>query len=219
MKYRFAWTLIIVAAWIAAIAVRVQGLPEAESEAGATYTDGTLRVSIPYRGIHTGAGQLTVEVLSPEDEVMGRVERRVEAGAAAGLWSEEVPLGKALPLKDLVWQRVRYRFTYSGAERAGGGGHGFDFAHPAAAGGPHSGAAIVPGGRQCGGAGDRDGYEEPADRGGRHAADRGREGAAFIFRAFECARNGGGAVPAAGGRDRRVYAAVRGGDADRRGRV
>ncbi len=115
MKYRFAWTLIFLAAWIAAIAVRVQGLPE-ESEAGATYTDGTLRVSIPYRGMHAGAGQLTVEVLSPEDEVMGRVERRVEAGAAAGLWNEEVPLDKALPLEDLVWQRVRYRFTYSGAK-------------------------------------------------------------------------------------------------------
>ena len=167
MKYRFAWTLIFLAALIAAIAVRVQGLPEAESEAGATYTDGTLRVSIPYRGIHAGAGQLTVEVLTPEDEVMGRVERRVEAGAAAGLWSEEVPLeqgvasggpGVAAGAVSLYLQR---------AEGAGGRGYGFDFAHSAEAGGPHSGAAVVSGGRQCGGAGDRDGYEEPADRGGQ----------------------------------------------------
>ncbi|MDR3698293.1 MAG: MG2 domain-containing protein [Candidatus Sulfopaludibacter sp.] len=114
MKYRFAWTLIFLAALLAAIAVRVQGLPEAESEAGATYTNGTLRVSIPNRGTQAGAGQLTVEVLSPEDEVLGRVELRVEAGAAPGTWSVEVPLSKALPVEDLVWHRVRYCFTYSG---------------------------------------------------------------------------------------------------------
>jgi uncharacterized protein YfaS (alpha-2-macroglobulin family) len=116
MKYRFAWTLLFLAALLAAIAVRVQGLPEPESEAGATYTNGTLHVTIPYRAGHPGAGQLTVEVLTPEDEILGRVERRVEAGAVPGTWSQDVPLSKALPLEDLVWHRVRYRFTYSGQQ-------------------------------------------------------------------------------------------------------
>ncbi len=117
MKYRFAWTLLFLAALMAAIAVRVQGLPEAESDAGATYTNGTLQVTIPYRGIHAGTGQLTVEVLSPEDEVIGRLERRVEVGAAPGAWSEAVQLSKALPVEDLVWHRLRYRFIYSGQTR------------------------------------------------------------------------------------------------------
>lgn len=38
----------------------------------ATYAHGVLHVTIPYRGAETGSGQLTVEVLDPEDDVVGR---------------------------------------------------------------------------------------------------------------------------------------------------
>ena len=68
-----------------------QGTPADVKTAAVTYSNGTLHTAIPYQAAHAGAGQLTVEVLDPEDGVLGRVERRVTAsgaatvGAAAGL--------------------------------------------------------------------------------------------------------------------------------------
>lgn len=38
----------------------------------ATYANGVLHVTIPCRGAETGLGHLTVEVLDPEDDVLGR---------------------------------------------------------------------------------------------------------------------------------------------------
>jgi uncharacterized protein YfaS (alpha-2-macroglobulin family) len=78
----------------------------------AIYTNGTLRVSIPHEAARAGAGRLTVEVLEPEDHVIGRAERRAEIGSAAGHWRSEVPLPRSLPTDDLVWHRLRYQFTY-----------------------------------------------------------------------------------------------------------
>jgi len=78
----------------------------------ATYAHGTLRVSIPYDATRIGDGTLLVEVLDPEDGVAARIERHVIANLGAGLWDQELPLRDALPLEDLVWHRLRYRFTY-----------------------------------------------------------------------------------------------------------
>src|SRR5579864_6833638 len=64
------------------------------------------------------AQQLTVEVLDPEDQVLGRSERRVEIGGTHGSWQEELPLAKAPAIDDLVWQRVRYRFQYNDRKEA-----------------------------------------------------------------------------------------------------
>jgi hypothetical protein len=44
----------------------------------ATYSRGSLRVTIPYRAPHAGTGQLRVEILDPEERVLARSERRVE---------------------------------------------------------------------------------------------------------------------------------------------
>jgi hypothetical protein len=122
MKNRFAWALTFFAALLAVVALGVQGLSETEAAAGdslaATYTHGILQVTIPYHAPHAGAGQLAIEVLNPENEVLGRMERRVAAGETPGLWWEQVPLAKALPIEDLVWHRVRYRFAYSGQKDA-----------------------------------------------------------------------------------------------------
>jgi hypothetical protein len=63
----------------------------------ATYSHGTLHVTIPR------AGQLTVEVLNPENEAIGQAEGR---GGQA-----DVKLAKPLATEDLVWHRLRYRFT------------------------------------------------------------------------------------------------------------
>jgi hypothetical protein len=48
--------------------------------ATATYSEGILRVMLPHESPHAGAGRLVVELLNPEDEVLGHVERVVEAG-------------------------------------------------------------------------------------------------------------------------------------------
>src|SRR6516162_10322521 len=100
-----------------AAALTSQSFQKAEAAGGgtpiATYSSGALRVTIPFHGLHPGAGQLSVEVLDPEDAVLGRAERRVDAVAANGSWREEIQLAKPPSLDDLVWHRVRYRFTYA----------------------------------------------------------------------------------------------------------
>ena len=82
----------------------------------ATYSYGLLHLTIPYDAHRSGNGQLTIEVLDPEDDVVGRVERHAEISAGHGRWQDEIKLEKALPLNDLVWHRVRYRFKYDGGQ-------------------------------------------------------------------------------------------------------
>jgi hypothetical protein len=92
--------------------------PAAGNAVSATYWDGTLRVSIPFRAPHPGAGKLALELLNPEDEVLARVERPVDVTAGMAHWREQLQLAKPLAIEDLVWQRLRYRFTYDGSGRA-----------------------------------------------------------------------------------------------------
>src|ERR1035441_10589855 len=105
---------------IIAAALILQSFDNAQASPGdrgaATYSGGTLRLTIPFRGLHPGSGQLTVEVLDPEDGVLGRAQRRVDVAEGAGSWREEIALDRAPSLDDMVWQRVRYRFTYSKSE-------------------------------------------------------------------------------------------------------
>src|SRR3954463_14205009 len=78
----------------------------------ATYSRGTLHVSIPHREAHAGAGRLTIEILNPEDEVVAHSERRIDAENNAGWWTEDLKFAKALTVEDVMWHRLRYRFTY-----------------------------------------------------------------------------------------------------------
>jgi len=73
---------------------------------------GILHVSIPFHADHAGRGVLTIEVLDPEDEVLGHLERRTEVASGQGRWLEEIKLDHPMPLDAVVWQRVRYRFIY-----------------------------------------------------------------------------------------------------------
>ncbi|HKD45032.1 MAG TPA: MG2 domain-containing protein [Candidatus Angelobacter sp.] len=73
---------------------------------------GVLHVSIPFHADHAGRGVLTIEVLDPEDEVLGHLERRTEVASGQGRWLEEIKLDHPMPLDAVVWQRVRYRFIY-----------------------------------------------------------------------------------------------------------
>jgi hypothetical protein len=108
--------LFLAALLLITAALTLQSFQNAEAAPGtaiATYSNGTLRVTIPFHGLHPGAGQLTVEVLDPEDAVLGRAERRLDAVAASGSWREEIQLAKPPSLDDIVWHRVRYRFLYA----------------------------------------------------------------------------------------------------------
>ena len=97
----------------AAISFSRQGVQAAGGDSvGATYSHGIVHVTIPYRAPHNGAGQLTVEILDPEDGVLGRSERRVEVDAGKGWWRADLKLTPAIALDDLVWHRLRYRFAY-----------------------------------------------------------------------------------------------------------
>jgi hypothetical protein len=78
----------------------------------ATYSHGVLRVVIPYRAARAGAGRLTVEVLDPENHVIGRTEKTVEVVKGGSRFRAEMKLEKAVPLDELVWHRVRYEFRY-----------------------------------------------------------------------------------------------------------
>ncbi|HEY1219402.1 MAG TPA: MG2 domain-containing protein [Bryobacteraceae bacterium] len=80
----------------------------------AIYSHGTLHVEIPYTARRAGAGTLTIEVLNPEDGILGRSERRVTLAEGKGSWQADLKLVKELANEDLVWHRVRYRFLYSG---------------------------------------------------------------------------------------------------------
>src|SRR5260370_1733418 len=83
-----------------------------------TYSRGVLHVSIPYHAVHAGGGKLTVEVLDPEDKVLGRAETQAAIGEGYGRWQEDIRLDKALSVDDLVWHRVRYRYEYDGGKAA-----------------------------------------------------------------------------------------------------
>jgi len=89
-----------------------------DSTPSATYLHGVLHVSIPYNAPRSGDGNLTVEVLDPEDTVFGRFDRNVNVTAGRGFPEQELALGGSPAVDDLVWNRLRYRFTYRGDHAA-----------------------------------------------------------------------------------------------------
>ncbi len=101
---------------MATLIVIVPSFKAAGAGPSLTYSRGMAHVSIPYTALHAGEGQLTLEVLNPENEVLGRAERRVEVAEGKGRWQEDIKLEKPLPLEDLVWDRMRYRFEYADAK-------------------------------------------------------------------------------------------------------
>jgi hypothetical protein len=101
----FFWELMIAAV----------GIAKAETaEMSALYRQGSLQVTIPYHAAHAGAGKLTTEVVDPEDHTLASVVRAVDVSAGDGAWQETVTPVKRLSFEDLLWERVRYRFTYDG---------------------------------------------------------------------------------------------------------
>jgi hypothetical protein len=115
---RFCLCLLGALLLIASVKIVLQDVRAAGDETvAATYSRGVLRVTIPYQLPRAGVGRLMVEVLDPEDRVLGRVEQNVET-EGKGSWQQDVLLEKDLTVEDLAWHRVRYGFTYSGAKDA-----------------------------------------------------------------------------------------------------
>jgi len=114
------WLLFLPALLVILAIVTVQSFQAASGElaVSATYAHGVLDLTIPYHSAHAGAGQLTVEVLDPEDQVLGRVDQPIEVAEGKGHWQEKIKLAKPLAIDELVWHRVHYRFEYSDRKSA-----------------------------------------------------------------------------------------------------
>jgi hypothetical protein len=104
---------VLVAAAIAVLTSRSLAQPRETRSASATFAHGVLRVSIPYQAPRTGEGNLLVEVLDPEDRPTVTVNRPADANAGQGFWNRELVLPNDLAFDELVWHRLRYRFTYA----------------------------------------------------------------------------------------------------------
>jgi uncharacterized protein YfaS (alpha-2-macroglobulin family) len=103
-----------------ASAVTVKSFQDSDANStahiSATYVHSVLRTVIPFHSLHAGSGLLTIQVLSPEDEVLARSERRIDVPSGTGSWRDDLKLDKPLPTDELVWHRLRYRFTYDQKE-------------------------------------------------------------------------------------------------------
>ena len=78
----------------------------------ATWSQGTLSLTMTYRAPRAGAGKLIVELLSPEDEVLAKSECLVEATGRQDAWKQTLTVPHSIPFNQLVWERVRWRFQY-----------------------------------------------------------------------------------------------------------
>lgn len=116
------WLSILIAAILAtslSMAPSPKESPSIDGDAlAATYSRGILRVSIPYHMQHPGTGQLTVEVLDPENTVVGHIERQAGIAAGMGWLHGEVTFPKPVSAEDLIWHRLRYRFVLHDRKKA-----------------------------------------------------------------------------------------------------
>jgi hypothetical protein len=89
------FTLLLVAAFLTMFGFvsqqPFQAAPHVSSPV-ATYSQGMLRLTIPYQALHPGAGRFTVEVLNPEDQAIGHTAQQVEITARHGQLQSEVKL-------------------------------------------------------------------------------------------------------------------------------
>lgn len=108
-----AWLVFTAALLMTAAIIAMRPFNAAGEPSGLTYSHGVLHAAIPYHAAHAGAGKLTIEVLNPEDEVLGRLQQQAEVAEGKGWWRAEIKLDKPPALDDLVWDRMRYRFEYS----------------------------------------------------------------------------------------------------------
>jgi uncharacterized protein YfaS (alpha-2-macroglobulin family) len=115
MKHAFMWVTALLALAAGYVLLSFQAPETRNGESmSATYSRGILHATIPYVALHPGTGQLTVEVLDPEDQSLSRISQRLDIENAKGTWQVDLRFAKAIETDDLVWDRLRFRFVYSG---------------------------------------------------------------------------------------------------------
>src|ERR1700689_826578 len=106
--------LLCASLFCASVAVlRILAQSQGNGAVSATYMRGMLHVVVPFNAPRNGAGDLTVEVLDPEDRVVGGADTQVRVRAGRGFPEQSFAIPDALPVDDLVWHRLRYRFAYA----------------------------------------------------------------------------------------------------------
>jgi uncharacterized protein YfaS (alpha-2-macroglobulin family) len=78
----------------------------------AVYFRDALAFSMPYEAAHSGEAELKLELLSPEDHVLGEVKRHKRVTEGSAVWNARLVLGERMTLDELVWQRVRFTLRY-----------------------------------------------------------------------------------------------------------
>jgi hypothetical protein len=116
MKTRLGWVLVLALVSVASLLTLSQNDPGNHGPVSATYKDGTLRVSIPSNLTRDGVGNLKIEVLDPEDRVVGSLDRHLTVRMGQASWKENLALTSTLAIDELVWHRLRYQFTYDNEE-------------------------------------------------------------------------------------------------------
>jgi hypothetical protein len=116
-RRRLLWGALWVGLIFFAAVGMMDSLPAAKRDTpSATYSHGRLSVAIPYHAVTAGAGYLTLELLDPEDRILAQVTRYARVSEGKGSWQRNLRLEKPLPVEDLVWHRLRYRFEYGSGD-------------------------------------------------------------------------------------------------------
>ena len=78
----------------------------------AVYTHNKLTFSVPYEAARSGHVELGLEVLNPEDQVIGQAEHKANVVEGAGVWDGEIELRGPMTLDELIWHRLRFTLRY-----------------------------------------------------------------------------------------------------------
>jgi uncharacterized protein YfaS (alpha-2-macroglobulin family) len=78
----------------------------------AVYFRDALAFSMPYEAAHSGEAELKLELLSPEDHILGEVKHHKRVSEGSAVWNARMVLGAQMTLDELVWQRVRFTLRY-----------------------------------------------------------------------------------------------------------
>lgn len=78
----------------------------------AVYFRDAFAFSVPYEAAHSGEAELKLELLSPEDHVLGEVKSRNRVSEGSAVWNARMVLSERMTLDELVWQRVRFTLRY-----------------------------------------------------------------------------------------------------------
>src|SRR5581483_2986040 len=96
--------------------IPVRGAAEPASMS-AVYAGHGVSLTIPYEAARNGEAELTADILSPEDEVLGTTSRTMNVAQGSAVWSERVALAQSMTLDEVIWQRVRFTLRYTGDKR------------------------------------------------------------------------------------------------------